>query len=108
MEYNIKPHITEKSYRAADSSSDCPRYTFKVDPKLRKEQVVDFIQKNYKVTVEAVKSISIPGKVRRFKGIVGRTSDIKKVIVTLKKGQKISAFDIDTKDSNNKLEKDNK
>lgn len=108
MEYNIKPHITEKSYRAADSSNDCPRYTFKVDPKLRKEQVVDFIEKTYKVVVESVKSISIPGKTRRFKGVTGRTSDIKKIIVSLKKGQKISAFDIDTKDTDNKLEKDNK
>lgn len=108
MTYNITPHITEKSYRVADASNECPQYTFKVDPSLRKEQVSAFIEKTYKVNVETIKSVSIPGKSRRFKGIVGRTSDVKKMIVTLKKGQKISAFEIEQKEKDNNSEKDNK
>ena len=39
--------------------------------------------------------IKLPGKVRRFKGIAGKTSTFKKAIVRLKKGDTIKAFDIE-------------
>lgn len=39
--------------------------------------------------VKAVNTIVRKGKVKRFKGIVGRQSDVKKAIVTLASGQTI-------------------
>lgn len=94
MKAPIIPHITEKSYRAIDSSKNGATYTFKVNPRLTKEDVRRMIEREYKVSVENVSIVRLPGKVRRFKGIVGRTNATKKALVRLKKGDTIAAFDV--------------
>jgi large subunit ribosomal protein L23 len=43
----------------------------------------------FKVKVTAVNTLVRKGKVRRFRGIAGRTSDQKRAIVTLAEGQSI-------------------
>ena len=98
MKSPIIPHITEKSYRDVDSSV----YTFKLNVRLSKEQIKKMVEKEFKVTVTDVRTITLPGKTRRFKGIKGSTSPIRKAIVQLKKGDKIAAFDIEeTKEEKN-------
>lgn len=103
MKSQLTPHITEKTYRIIEESAKTGNtYTFKVEPSLTKELVKKFVEREYKVIVESVNMVKLPGKVRRFKGIVGKTSSFKKAIVRLKKGDSISAFDVEDKDKSSK------
>ncbi len=87
----INPIITEKSMSETASG----KYTFKVNSKTNKQEVAKAIEKTYKVDVISVNIINVSGKTRRFRfKQVGRTADWKKAIVQLKKGQKISGFEI--------------
>lgn len=95
MKNLLTPHITEKAYRTITEKSDQPlTYTFKIHPGLSKHDVKRVVEKEFKVTVLAVRVINLPGKNRRFKGIIGKTSPTKKAVVQLKKGDRIAAFDI--------------
>lgn len=115
---NIKlvPHISEKSFNLAQVG----KYVFSVG-KINKLQIKQQIEKIFKVSVIKVNVISIPGKVKRNRQGVGRRSDIRKAIVSLKKGDRIDLFEVETgdegkkkdakdnsKDSVNKLAKENK
>lgn len=91
MKSPLTPHITEKSYRDVESSV----YTFKLNTRLSKLQVKSLVEKEFKVSVVDVRTINLPGKVRKFKGVMGKTSTIRKAIVQLKKGDKIAAFDVE-------------
>jgi large subunit ribosomal protein L23 len=103
MKSPITPHITEKSYRSIDKDGQVgSSYTFKVATSLNKDQVKSLVERDYKVTVVDVNIVRLPGKVRRFKGVVGHTSVTKKAIVRLKKGDRIAAFDIDESKSADK------
>ena len=96
MKYLIKPRVTEKSYAIIEATKATgSTYTFQISPRLAKGDVKKVVEKQFNVTVEAVNIVNTPGKARRFKGIPGRTSDIKKAIVRLKKGDTIPAFDIE-------------
>jgi len=43
----------------------------------------------FKVNVTKVNTLNVKGKTKRFRGITGRRSDVKKAIVTLAEGQSI-------------------
>ena len=43
----------------------------------------------FKVQVRAVNTLRVKGKTKRFRGIMGRRTDVKKAIVTLAEGQQI-------------------
>jgi large subunit ribosomal protein L23 len=43
----------------------------------------------FNVNVTAVNTIRVAGKLKRFRGRLGRRSDYKKAIVTLREGQRI-------------------
>ncbi len=81
----IKPIVTEKSME----NSVLNKYTFKVDKNVNKIEIRNAIQEIFKVTVEKVNTVSMRGKVRRRGKYVGKTSDWKKAVVTIKEGQKI-------------------
>jgi large subunit ribosomal protein L23 len=100
MKKPFTPHITEKSYRLAGSKESLPQYTFKVAAGIGKDDLKALVEKEYKVSVIAVQSVHIPGKNRRFKGVMGRTSDLHKMIITLKKGDHIAAFEVDSQSTN--------
>ena len=96
---NITPHITEKSYQGiSEDKKVASTYTFLVDGSLDKTFIKKQIEKQFSVTVEDVRTVNLPGKVRRFKSIVGKTVPRSKAIVRLKKGDRIAAFDIEDKD----------
>jgi large subunit ribosomal protein L23 len=67
---------------------------FKVAPNATKLEIKKAVEKLFGVQVEAVNTVSIRGKTKRFGRTVGRRSDIKKAYVTLKAGQDIQMADV--------------
>lgn len=86
----IKAIVTEKSLRLTDAG----QYTFAVHRDASKPQIANEVARLFKVEVIAVNTVTIPGKLKRRGGVVGRRTDIVKAIVTIKKGQKISEFSV--------------
>jgi len=65
------------------------KYLFLVSKASNKTQIKEAVEAIYKVKVEAVNTMINRGKMKRVRYQVGKTADIKRAIVTLKKGQKI-------------------
>jgi large subunit ribosomal protein L23 len=88
----LKPLITEKTMHMAGSGW----YTFQGDVSADKHGVQKEIEKLYAVTVEKVRSSLMHGKVQKVgrKGKTVKQSDWKKIVVKLKTGQTIDAFQI--------------
>jgi large subunit ribosomal protein L23 len=76
-----KPITTEKTTMLSEQN----KFTFEVSQKATKLLVKSAIEKVFGVKVSKVNMINIQGKVKRFKGRIGRQSDIRKAIVTLEK-----------------------
>ena len=93
MEVLVKPLITEKMTELAEKRG---QYGFVVNRKANKVEVKNAIEKMYGVNVQSVNTMIIPGKKRsrntKTKFIVGRTSAVKKAIVTLAEGQTIDFY----------------
>jgi large subunit ribosomal protein L23 len=87
----IQPVVSEKSYNQANSSN---KYTFLIEGGINKIEVKKLIEEKYKVKVVNVNSTTRPGKMYRDMktNIKYRKEDAKKVVVTLKKGDKIDEF----------------
>lgn len=86
----IKPVISEKGFAAQEAD----KYIFHVTPKANKVLIKKEVERLFKVTVLSVNIVSIPGKLKRVGKKYGKRSDIKKAIVTIKKGQKIEEFKV--------------
>ncbi len=65
------------------------KYLFWVDTGANKIEIRRSVEDIYKVKVDAVNTVSMRGKLKRVRYAVGKTSDWKKAIVTLKDGSKI-------------------
>lgn len=85
----IRPYITEKMEYLKDAHR---QYAFKVHPAANKIQIKDAVESIYKVTVLSVNVMNRMGKKRRMRFAVGRRSDWKKAVVTLKEGDAIEFF----------------
>ncbi|EJF90068.1 MULTISPECIES: 50S ribosomal protein L23 [Bartonella] len=81
----ISPVITEKSTMISEYN----QVVFNVAPKAMKPEIKAAIEALFNVKVKAVNTTIRKGKVKRFKGVVGRQNDVKKAIVTLAKGYSI-------------------
>ena len=81
-----KPVITEKSTLAAETSNAA---TFIVAMDATKPQIKEAVEKLFDVKVKSVNTLVRKGKVKRFKGTVGKQSDVKKAIVTLAEGHSL-------------------
>jgi large subunit ribosomal protein L23 len=81
----VAPVITEKSTMVSDHN----QVVFKVAPKSTKPEIKAAVEALFSVKVTAVNTIVRKGKTKRFRGTVGRQSDVKKAIVTLADGQSI-------------------
>lgn len=86
----VKPVISEKAFAAQEQG----KYIFLVAPEANKDLIIREVEKLFKVEVVDVNIVSIPGKIKRAGRIVGQRKDVKKAIVTIKKGQKIEEFKI--------------
>ena len=81
----LSPVITEKATMASDSN----QVVFNVAKTASKPEIKAAIEGLFGVEVKAVNTMVRKGKVKRFKGVVGRQIDVKKAIVTLKDGHSI-------------------
>ncbi len=79
------PVITEKSTRGSEHN----QVTFRVPLTATKPQIKAAVEGLFEVKVKAVNTIRVKGKTKRFRGIKGRRSDVKKAMVTLQEGQSI-------------------
>lgn len=86
-EFIVAPHISEKSTLQGDN-----KYIFKVSDKATKGTIKRAIQERYKVEVESLNVLNMPGKKRRRGAVIGIKSGFKKAVVGLKKGQTINEF----------------
>lgn len=88
----IKPILTEKSYAGIQNKV----YTFKVNKNANKIEIKKAVEQLFSVEVEKVATITVKGheKVQNTKQgrAVGKTSDYKKAVVTLKEDSKPIAF----------------
>ena len=81
----LKPLVTEKSTQ----QSEFNKMVFSVPVNATKLEVKSSIEKIFSVKVTSVNTILLKGKVKRFKGVLGRRSNAKKAIVTLAHGNTI-------------------
>lgn len=65
------------------------KYLFWVDSSANKLEIKSAIEDIYKVKVGGVNTLVMRGKLRRVRYALGKTSDWKKAVVTLKEGSKI-------------------
>src|ERR1700740_1071764 len=79
------PVITEK----ATNVSEYNKVIFRVPLTATKREVRAAVEGLFNVKVTAVNTIRVRGKVKRFRGGVGRRTDYKKAIVTLGESQRI-------------------
>tara|TARA_B100001059_G_scaffold226848_1_gene255863 strand:- start:545 stop:874 length:330 start_codon:yes stop_codon:yes gene_type:complete len=81
----LNPLITEK----ATQMSEFNKMVFSVPLTANKIDIKLSIEKIFSVKVKSVNTILLKGKVKRFKGVLGRRSNTKKAIVTLMPGNTI-------------------
>ncbi len=81
----LGPVITEKSTLISEFN----QIIFRVPLTATKPQIKAAVEGLFDVTVEAVNTIRVKGKTKRFKGIKGRRNDYKKAMVRLAEGQSI-------------------
>lgn len=86
----LGPVYSEKAQRLGDKLGV---QVFKVAPNATKLEIKKAVEQLFGVEVQAVNTVSIRGKTKRFGKTVGRRSDIKKAYVTLKAGQDIVVAD---------------
>lgn len=79
------PVITEKATLASEHG----QVVFRVARDASKPEIKAAIEGLFKVKVRAVNTLRTPGKVKRFRGTVGRRPEIKKAVVTLEEGHSI-------------------
>ena len=80
-----RPIITEK----ATLSSENNTIAFEVAIKSTKKQIKVAIENLFNVKVESVNTLIVKGKVKRFRGKLGKRRDLKKAYVTLLEGNTI-------------------
>jgi large subunit ribosomal protein L23 len=81
----LSPIITEK----ATLLSEHNKVVFKVADDASKDEIAAAIEALFNVKVTKVNTLNVKGKTKRFRGRLGRRSDVKKAIVTLADGQSI-------------------
>lgn len=81
----LGPVTTEKS----TMGSEFNQVTFRVALDASKPEIKEAIEKLFDVKVKNVNTNRTNGKVKRFRGRLGKQSDYKKAMVTLEDGQTI-------------------
>jgi large subunit ribosomal protein L23 len=81
----LSPLITEKSTRGIEHN----QVTFKIRKDATKPEVKQAVEELFGVKVKGVNTLNQKGKLKRFRGRLGRRDDVKKAIVTLEEGHSI-------------------
>ena len=80
-----KPIITEKATMASEQNA----VVFEVAIESNKPMIKEAVEALFNVKVKAVNTSITKGKVKRFRGQMGRRKDVKKAYVTLEEGNTI-------------------
>ncbi len=80
-----KPIITEKATMASETNA----VVFEVAIDAAKPQIKEAVEGLFGVKVKAVNTTITKGKVKRFRGQLGKRKDVKKAYVTLEEGNTI-------------------
>ena len=84
-----RPIITEKTTLLMQEN----KYTFQVPLTANKVEIRTAVESIFNVKVEKVATIRVLGKTKRMGRTMGKRSDYKKAIVTLKAGETIELFE---------------
>lgn len=79
------PMVTEKSTLGSEHN----QVTFQVPLTATKPEIKLAVEMLFKVKVKAVNTLRQKGKIKRFRGKLGKRSDYKKAMVTLAEGENI-------------------
>ena len=87
MKYNtiVGPVITEKATLASENN----QVVFEVALSATKPMIKEAVEGLFKVKVNAVNTLRVKGKLKRFRGVPGKRNDTKKAVVTLAEGETI-------------------
>jgi large subunit ribosomal protein L23 len=81
----LAPVVTEKSTQGAEYN----QLTFRVTRDATKREIKAGIEELFGVKVTKVNTLNMRGKIKRFRGRLGKRADYKKAIVTLAEGERI-------------------
>ena len=81
---------TEKSTVMREAES---KYAFMVDLRAGKYQIKNAIEKIFKVHVTSIRTVVMPGKVKRLGRYEGKTARWKKAVVKLAAGEQIAELE---------------
>ncbi len=81
----LSPAITEK----ATIASEYNQVVFNVARTASKPQIKKAVESLFDVKVTAVNTLVRKGKIKRFRGMLGQQSNVKKAVVTLAEGHSI-------------------
>lgn len=81
----LGPVVTEKSTQGSEYN----QVTFRVDRRASKPRIKAAVEGLFGVKVTAVNTLNMRGKVKRFRGRVGKRAAYKKAIITLAEGDSI-------------------
>ena len=80
-----RPIITEKATMASENGT----LAFEVGMKFSKKEIKTAIEDLFNVKVKAVNTLIVKGKVKRFRGQLGKRRNMKKAYITLEEGNTI-------------------
>lgn len=81
----LSPVVTEKSTMGSEHN----QVTFRVPLAATKPEIKAAVETLFKVKVRAVNTLRQRGKLKRFRGVIGKRPDTKKAVVSLAEGHKI-------------------
>lgn len=84
----LGPLVTEKSTRGSEHN----QVSFRVAMDATKPEIKKAVEGLFNVHVQHVNTLRMRGKVKRFRGRIGRRAAYKKAIVTLAAGQSIDVM----------------
>ena len=85
----VRPLVTEKNTVLQAQN----KYAFEVAQEASKPQIAQSVEKAFKVKVDTVNIVKVPGRTKRVGRRIVRTSPWKKALVTLRAGDKIEFFE---------------
>jgi len=86
----IRPLITERAAALQEKSN---KVVFQVAVDANKNEIKDAVESLFDVTVVAVRTMNVKGKLKRMGRFEGRRAAWKKAIVTLSKGDTLDFFE---------------
>lgn len=84
-----RPVITEKGLTLKEQGRTL---CFEVTDDASKQQIRETVERVFKVKVQQVRTVTVPGKLRRRGRYAGYRPDWKKAYVTLKEGEKMIEY----------------